>query len=180
MGRKYRSVVLDTSAFIAGFDPSSIIEESYSVPEVEAELTSNSISKIRFKTSVKSGKLKIIAPSPKYVNFIKRASGEIGDLGFLSEADISILALAAQLKDEGRNPTIITDDYSIQNVAEKLGLKFMSLSTYGIRHQLHWVIYCPACNKKYPPNRKIMICENCGAKLKRKPLRRKPVKNNLP
>jgi len=176
MNKKRKSVVLDTSAFIAGFDPSSISEETYSVPEVKAELLNNSISKIRFKTSVKSGKLKIIAPSSEYINFIKRISSEIGDVGFLSEADIAILALAVQLRDNGQNPIIITDDYSIQNVADKLGLEFISLSNYGIRYQLHWILYCPACGKKYPPNQKTMICENCGTQLKRKPLKRKPIK----
>ncbi|HDO41496.1 MAG TPA: ribonuclease VapC [Candidatus Bathyarchaeota archaeon] len=178
MSGKRRSVVLDTSAFIAGFDPSSISEESYSVPEVEVELLNNSISKIRFKTSVKSGKLKVIAPLPKYINFVRKASSEVGDIGFLSEVDIAILALAVQLRESNQDPIIITDDYSIQNVADKLGLKFISLSNYGIRYQLHWMLYCPACGKRYPSDRKTMVCENCGAKLKRKPLKRKLVKKH--
>ncbi len=176
-GWKHRTVVLDTSALIAGFDPSALSEESYSVPEVKAELLDGSMPKLRFTTSVESGKLKVIKPLPKYVNLVKDASGKVGDIGFLSEADIAVLALAVQLRECGQEPTIITDDYSIQNVAEKLGLKFMSLSNFGIRYQLHWLLYCPACGRRFPPDRKIMKCEKCGTSLKRKPLKRTPIKS---
>lgn len=174
--RQCKSIVLDTSAFIAGFNPSDVDEDTYSVPEVETELLDSSISKIRFNMSVESGKLKVIKPSPEYIDLVKSASSEVGDISFLSEADISVIALAAQLKENGQNPIIITDDYSIQNVAEKLGLKFASLASFGIRYQLQWIFYCPACGKKYPPNIKTMTCENCGTQLKRKPLKRTPVK----
>ncbi|MEM2341333.1 MAG: ribonuclease VapC [Candidatus Bathyarchaeia archaeon] len=177
--RRCKSIVLDTSAFIAGFNPLDVEEDTYSVPEVETELLDSSIPKIRFNMSVESGKLKVIKPSPKYIDLVKSTSSEIGDIGFLSEADMSVLALAVQLKENGQNPIIITDDYSIQNVAEKLRLEFTPLASFGIRYQLHWLFYCPACGKKYPPNKKIMICENCGTQLKRKPLKRTPVKNNL-
>jgi len=174
MSGKHRSIVLDTSAFIAGFDPLSVSEDAYSVPEVETELLDGSLPKIRFNASIEGGKLKAIKPLPKYISLVKMASSEVGDISFLSEVDISVLALAVQLKENSQNPVIITDDYSIQNVAEKLGLEFASLTNIGIRYQLHWIFYCPACGKKYPPNQKIMICENCGTQLKRKPLKRKP------
>jgi UPF0271 protein len=174
MNKKCRSIVLDTSAFIAGFDPSVTSEDAYSVPEVETELLEGSLPKIRFNASIESGKLKVIKPSPKYINLVKTVSSEVGDIIFLSEADISLLALAVQLKENSQNPVIVTDDYSIQNVAERLGLEFASLTNIGIRYQLHWILYCPACGKKYPPNQKIIVCENCGTQLKRIPLKRRP------
>ncbi|MBS7607482.1 MAG: hypothetical protein QW502_02625 [Candidatus Bathyarchaeia archaeon] len=177
MGER-RSLVLDTSAFIGGFDPSSVSEETYSVPEVEKELLESFIPKLRFTTSVESGKLKVIEPQQQYINLVKKASEEVGDANLLSSADISILALAAQLKDKGHNPIIITEDYSIQNVAERLKLKFASLTNLGIRYQLFWKQYCPACGKEYQTDREITICENCGTELKRKPVKRKPIKRD--
>lgn len=172
----HRILVLDASAFIGGFDPSSVSEETYSVPEVETELLEGSLSKLRFNTSLESGKLKVIKPQQQYINIVKKASEEVGDAILLSDTDISILALAAQLKDEGHNPIIITEDYSIQNVAERLKLKFTSLANLGIRYQLFWKQYCPACGKEYQANKKITICENCGTELKRKPIKREPIK----
>jgi UPF0271 protein len=176
MAKKRRSIVLDTSAFIAGFDPSSISEETYTIPEVGDELINGSMSKIRFLTSIESGKLIVIKPSSKYIDLVKAVSDETGDSGYLSKTDISILALAAQLKENGHDPIIATDDYSMQNTAEKLGLKFASLANFGIRYQFHWILYCPTCGRRYPPNQKITICENCGEKLKREPKKRKLVR----
>ncbi|MBS7638893.1 MAG: NOB1 family endonuclease [Candidatus Bathyarchaeia archaeon] len=168
--------MLDTSAFICGFDPSYINEEAYTVPEVEAELLENSLPKLRFYMAVESGKLRIIEPSHQYLNIVREVSGEVGDIGLLSKADMAILALALQLKEAGQNPTIITEDYSIQNVAEKLGIKHMPLASLGIRYQLHWTLYCPACGKRYPSNQKITTCERCGTELKRKPLKKTLIK----
>lgn len=176
--KKRRVLVLDTSAFIAGFDPLAVDEETYSVPKVRDELHDNSLLRVRFEASVESGKLKVFKPMAEYINLVKKASGEVGDISSLSETDIEVLALAAQLNDQHHEATVLTDDYSIQNVAEKLGLNFASLANIGIRYHLQWLYYCPACGKKYPSNQKKMICENCGTRLKRKPLRKMPAKKH--
>ncbi|MCX8171089.1 MAG: NOB1 family endonuclease [Candidatus Bathyarchaeota archaeon] len=176
MPAERKSIVLDASAFIAGLDPLDLNEETYSVPEVGDELLEGSMPKIRFETSLNSRKLKVINPENKYIKYVKLISREAGDLRFLSKADLSVLALALQLKDMGRKPVIATDDYSIQNVAEKMGLEYTSLANLGIRYQLKWLLYCPACGKKYPPDEKLMICGNCGTELKRKHEKRTPVK----
>lgn len=176
MSRRRKALVLDTSAFIAGFDPASVNEEVYTVPEVGSELISESPPKLRFIACVESGKLKVISPEPKYINFVKSISEKIGDVITLSETDIQVLALAAQLKNSKYDVIIVTDDYSMQNTAEKIGLSYIPLSNLGIRYQFYWVIRCPACKKKYPPNRKEMICDNCGAELERRPGRKVSVK----
>jgi UPF0271 protein len=167
-----RAVVLDTSAFIAGFDPLSFADEVYSVPAVERELASNSLPWTRFKTAVESGKLRLKAPSPTFWRKVKESSKTVGDVLFLSEVDLQVLARALELQSHGYNPLIVTDDYSIQNVANQLGVEFASLMTFGIRFRHHWIMYCPACYRKYPPDYKNETCEVCGTKLKRKPLRK--------
>lgn len=92
-------------------------------------------------------------------------------LFFLSETDKQLLALAVELKSAARNPQIVTDDYSIQNVATQLGIEFTALATFGIRRLLEWIRYCPACHREYPANYKSNTCEVCGTELKRKPRR---------
>ncbi|MEM2321553.1 MAG: NOB1 family endonuclease [Candidatus Bathyarchaeia archaeon] len=176
MSRRRRALVLDTSAFIAGFDPTAVNEEIYTVPEVESELTNESTSKLRFIASVESGALKTISPAPKYVDLVRSTSKSLGDSIMLSETDVQVLALAAQLRDSEYDSIVVTDDYSMQNTAERIGLKYTSLVNLGIRYQFHWIIRCPACGKKYPPDRKEMICENCSAQLERRPKKKIPVR----
>jgi len=172
---KRRAMILDTTAFIAGFSPSSIKDEIYSIPDVERELTKSSLAKLIFNTAVKAGRLKLCEPGVQYLNEARRASREVGDLLSLSETDMKILALAIQLKKEGYTPIIVTDDYSIQNVAKKLAVNYTSIAIFGIRSHLKWILYCPACRRKYPPDYKFDKCETCGTKLKRKPLSKSPV-----
>jgi len=167
-----RAIVLDTSAFIAGFDPFSVADEVCSVPSVERELASNSLPWTRFKTAIESGKLRVKTPSRIFLERVKESSKTVGDVLFLSEVDLQVLALALELKNMGRIPLIVTDDYSIQNVADQVGVEFASLMTFGIRFRHHWIMYCPACYRKYPPDFKNETCEVCGTKLKRKPLRK--------
>jgi len=170
--KERKAIILDTSAFIAGFDPFSVEDEQYSVPMVRKELSEGSLQSLRFDTAVQRGRLKVLEPDPSFMRKAKELSKEAGDTRFLSEADLQILALAMQLKESGFNSVIITDDYSIQNVAEKMGVNFASLATLGIRFYLDWLLYCPACHRKYPPDYRFKQCEVCGTALKRKPLRK--------
>jgi len=163
---------LDTSAFIVGFDPFSISEDQYSVPLVKEEIRTSSMAWVRFKTAVESGKLKVRAPKKIFMDKVKASATLVGDTFFLSKADLQVLALALELKTQGYSPSIATDDYSMQNVADQMGIEFASLATFGIRFRLQWIRYCPACHKRYPANYKSRKCEVCDTKLKRKPSRK--------
>jgi rRNA maturation endonuclease Nob1 len=92
-----RTLVLDTSAFIAGFNPSAVVCDLYSVPDVEHELTKADLIKVRFQAAVESGKLKILSPDVHYLDAVREASKEIGDMRYLSEADMHVIALAAKI-----------------------------------------------------------------------------------
>jgi UPF0271 protein len=164
-------MVLDTSAFVAGFDPFSIREEQIAPPKVEEEVKRNSMTLLRFSTAVESGRLKIFAPSQEFMDKVKASATSVGDSFFLSETDKQVLALALEIKARGDNPQIVTDDYSIQNVAKQLGLEYVSLVTFGIKRLLTWIRYCPACHRMYPANFKASECTVCGTALKRKPQR---------
>jgi len=166
-----RVIVLDTSAFLAGFDPFSLSEEQVTVPKVEEEIRKNSIILVRFKTALENGKLKVKAPSEEFLNKVKASASKVGDSFLLSETDIQLLALALELKAIGYTPQIVTDDYSIQNVATQLGMEFLALATFGIKRLLEWIRYCPACHREYPANCSSKECLVCGTELKRKPSR---------
>jgi UPF0271 protein len=168
-------MVLDTSAFLVGFDPFSVSEDQATVPKVEEEIRTNSMTWVRFKTAVENGKLKVNAPSEEFLNRVKASAITVGDSFFLSETDMQILALALELKAAGYSPQIVTDDYSIQNVATQMGIEFAALATFGIRRLLEWVRYCPACHREYPADYGSTKCAVCGTELKRKP--RKTAKN---
>jgi len=166
---KRRVIVLDTSAFIAGFDPLTVPEKQYTVPEVKKELIAGSMPWMRFNAAVENGKLMIRNPKSSVFQEIQEASRKVGDMRYLSEADLQVLALALELKGRGLSPLIVTDDYSIQNVANKIDVEFTSLMTFGIKFRFKWILYCPACFRKYPSDYKFKICEVCGTELKRKP-----------
>jgi UPF0271 protein len=162
-------MVLDTSAFLVGFDPLSVSEDQATVPKVKEEIKTNSMTWVRFKIAVENGKLKVKAPSEEFLSRVKASAITVGDSFFLSETDVQILALALELKAAGYSPQIVTDDYSIQNVATQMGIEFASLATFGIRRLLEWVRYCPACHREYPADYGTTKCAVCGTKLKRKP-----------
>ena len=61
-----RVIVLDTSAFVAGFDPFSLGVEQVTVPKVEEEIRRNSMVKMRLEMAIESGKLKVKAPTQEF------------------------------------------------------------------------------------------------------------------
>ncbi|MHC1586354.1 MAG: NOB1 family endonuclease [Candidatus Hecatellaceae archaeon] len=174
--RKREVFILDSSAFIAGLE-GKLQGEAYTTPEVVGELKTSSLIKA-FETVRDAGKLKVLEANRKDFEAVVEAAASTGDLPKLSKADLSLLALAVKLRSGGFKPTLVTGDYSIQNVAEKLGLPYSAFPG-GIKQAIQWVIYCPSCGKTYPSNFKIEVCQVCGEKLKRKAkskrrLRRKP------
>ncbi len=107
-------------------------------------------------------------PAEESLKTVEASAVTVGDTFFLSETDKEILAVALEIKTSGNRPQIITDDYSIQNVATKLGIEFASLATFGIRRLLEWVRYCPACRREYAADCRSTQCTVCGTELKRK------------
>jgi len=128
---------------------------------------------MRFNAAIENGKVKIKTPHDEYTNKIKISANKLGDAHLLSETDIQLLALALELKTKGKHPEIITDDYSIQNVAKQNNIDFYALITSGIRRLLEWIRYCPACYKEYPIKSTFNTCQICGTELKRKTKRKK-------
>ncbi len=163
---KNKVIVLDTCVFIMDYDPMNVNQKQYTVPQVINELNENSLGRLRLLIAIEQGRVKLKTPTKKYIDMIEGYSIKIGDSLFLSDVDKNVLALAKELMDEGYDIIVLSDDYSIQNVADGLGLEYFSLSTLGIRHRYDWEQYCPACHKVYLQDHKRKICEICGTKLK--------------
>ena len=168
---------MDTSAFLAGFDPFSVGEEQVTVSNVEEEIRTNSMTWVRFKAATENAKILVRKPVEESLKKVEECAIQVGDSFFLSETDKQVLALALELKTTACDPQIVTDDYSIQNVAKRLGIEFTSLATFGIRRVLEWIRYCPACHREYAANCASTECAICGTNLKRKPRKHLKTKN---
>jgi UPF0271 protein len=160
-----------------GLDPLGLQLESYSVPEVTEELRDQTGPTFRLALSSSSGKLRIRSPTSDSLKEIVQRAGMLGDKLALSQADTHVLALALDLRKEGTTPIIVSDDYAVQNVAEGFGIAYQSLATLGIRQKFNWAFYCPACFRRYPGAVDLEVCDVCGTKLKRKPLRKESAKS---
>lgn len=89
---------------------------------------------------------------------VKDAARKSGDLGRLSDVDISVLALALDM-----NGTILSDDYSIQNVSSIMGIPFRSVGTPGIKRTEKWNYQCKGCGKWSKEQSK--ECLICGSEM---------------
>lgn len=162
------SRVLDATSFYAGV-PFSSQEQSFTTPLVFEEIKHIKKSHDAVQTLIDLDRLKIIEPEEKFTKFILEESKHTGDLSELSKEDMSVLALCVQLNGE-----LVTDDYTVSNVARHLNLKVIPIMTKGISKVLDSVYSCPACNKSF---KKMSDCPICGSKLKKKSAQRKSSSN---
>ncbi|MHA1277549.1 MAG: NOB1 family endonuclease [Candidatus Helarchaeota archaeon] len=166
-GKKENVLVYDTSAFIGGMDPQSILIPQWTTPDNLEEIRNRNTKEI-LEMAIKMGRMKVRSPSDIYINQVINETKKTGDYSKLSKIDIKVLALALEFQNEDWNPIIMTDDYSIQNVASALKIEYKAVTEAGIRAQLRWKIFCPGCGAEYPPDTPLKKCDICGTKLKRK------------
>ena len=159
--------VFDTSAFINHLTTNGHIFTTESViREVKSSISKLYLSSINYF---------IRRPYSKTIEAIKKVAKKLGDLDKLSLTDIEILALAFELKKEGNDVTLYSDDYSIQNVASFLQIKFSPIVQPKIKKKIQWKKVCTSCKKEYPYTYEKNYCLICGGKLKRVPSKVKNV-----
>jgi len=147
--------VLDSSAFINEYTTS---ERIATIPLVREELEDEA--GYRFDALEGSG-MRIHIPDPETVERIERAARETGDEETLSRTDVRLLATAFEL-----DATLVTDDYAMQNVAEKLDITVDVIAQEGIDERRDWEFQCQGCGRIFDENRE--RCEICGSDLERK------------
>jgi UPF0271 protein len=147
--------VLDSSAFINEYHTD---EEVASIPMVQSELEDESA--FRFDAMEGSG-MRIHIPAAGTVEKVHRAARETGDDAELSETDVRLLAAAFEL-----DATLVTDDYAMQNVADRLGVSVEVIAREGISEQRDWLFQCQGCGREFEENKE--RCPICGSELARK------------
>jgi len=126
------------------------------------------IAKLRYDGARASGRLVETIPTDECMRRVELEVKRLGELR-LSQTDRRLLALALQLRDRGLDPVVVSDDYSVQNTASKLGLGFRSRGARGIAKRLTWMTYCPGCKRTFDEDQEENVCPVCGTGLKRKP-----------
>ncbi|MCK4243852.1 hypothetical protein KAX03_03200 [Candidatus Bathyarchaeota archaeon] len=170
--KKGRIIVLDTTALVMGYNPLSVDKDHFTVPDIMKELVPETLTWSRFNTALETGKIQLKTPTAKFLKIIDDCSNVTGDSTVLSNVDKQILALALELKTQGTSPLIVSDDYAVQNTADQLDLEYTSLSTFGISYRFKWILYCPACFRRYRLKLAGEKCRVCGTPLKRRVLKK--------
>jgi len=147
-------LVLDTSALYMGKD---LPEEHELVvpPGVVRELEREGMS-ARLELLLAT-KIRVLTPSKDSLDRILKEAQNTGDSARLSSTDIEVLALAADL-----GYGIVTDDYSIQNLAAVLNISCRGLDQKGITRVVHWDARCSGCGKILHAD--ATECDVCGGK----------------
>ncbi len=147
--------VLDSSAFIHDFHTT---EQTATIPLVREELEDESA--YRYDAMEGSG-MHVHIPNEDTTEKVRRAARESGDADVLSETDVRLVATAFEL-----DAILATDDYAMQNVAEKLSVDVEFLAQEGITEQRDWHFQCRGCGREFDDRKD--RCPICGSELTRK------------
>ena len=147
--------VLDSSAFINEYHTD---DDTATIPLVREELTDES--GYRFDAMEGAG-MRIHIPDAETVERVERAARETGDFAELSNTDVRLIATTFEL-----DATLVTDDYAMQNVAERLDVAVDVIAREGIEEQRDWRFQCQGCGREFDENKD--RCPICGSGLARK------------
>ncbi len=123
-------------------------------PGIVQELTTHGMSE-RLELLL-GAKLRVLSPSILSVKAVREAAEKTGDIRRVSETDLEILAMAYELGYE-----LVTDDYSIQNLARVMGVKYRGMDQVGIKQVFEWQAKCTGCGKLFSAD--VKICDVCGS-----------------
>ena len=148
-----KGAVVDASALIGGLPYSGSLR-LHIPPLVEKEVRG-----LKGVDLLMAAHLQVSRPSSENIERVRRAATETGDDARLSEADIEVLALGLELE-----LPILTDDYSIQNLANHMGLSYIPVGEKGITRKLEWIYRCKGCGRYF--EEKPPVCPICGSDIR--------------
>jgi|YNPBryantNP2012_1023418.scaffolds.fasta_scaffold11356_3 UPF0271 protein len=170
---KKKVIIVDTSAVLSGKPLTFNDAAMTTVPSIQEEIRKGGRSSRNLEYLINTG-LNTEAPSTRSISIIKKTAERTGDLDRLSKTDVELLALALDYRNNDYDVTILTDDYSIQNISETLHINFQGLNQRGITKKFKWIRQCPGCRKKY--NKNIKTCHICGAETNLIPAKKTNIK----
>lgn len=146
--------VLDASALLTG---RQFPGELTTVPGVLREVRRHGLTPQL--SAILETQVQILSPGPEAEGRVRAASESTGDVHRLSPTDRDLLALALEL-----GATLVTDDYSIQNLCRVLGIPYEAVLTAGIKEAWTWTYRCTGCRRTWPEWHD--ECPICGSPLK--------------
>jgi len=105
--------------------------------------------------------LKIEEPSKESIERVIKIAKRTGDIHKLSDTDIKLLAKTLDEMRKGNEAVLVTDDYSIQNVAKFLGIKIENIIQPTISKTFKWIKVCKGCGRKVNED----VCPICGSEV---------------
>lgn len=149
--------VLDTSVILSGKDIPHT-QELYIPPKVLDEIKEGG-RWYRKINRMKSAGLKIVTPPGHLIGKVKSEAKKTGDSIRLSKTDVEVIALALYLEAK-----IVTDDYSIQNLAKNMDIEYMGIAQEEIDEEYSWSYRCKKCGRWYDDYQE--TCDVCGGEIK--------------
>ncbi len=149
-------LVLDASAVLSGMDlpePARMVTTSFVVDEVSKGRMGRKMAYL-----LEAG-LRVQDPTPESMDRVDSASKKMGESGRLSGADLGILALAIDV-----GGILLSDDYSIQNLASVLNISYKGLVQLGIKKEFQWTYRCRGCGRYY--DEPADDCRVCGSTIR--------------
>ena len=155
--------VLDSTAFYAGI-PYQGNGRYFTTYLVLEEVRHHSVG-----SSLIHSRVQVTEPSPESVGKVKTMAAKTGDIGALSQTDMSLLALALDLSQAEGGVSLVSDDFAVRNVAEVLSIPLAQTAMKGGEWKnVAWKIHCRGCGREYT-NPKLTVCPVCGTQLTRRP-----------
>lgn len=139
-------IVVDTSAILSGkqFDTGDVL---IITATLIAEELKEGGRDYRWFECLQAKGLEVHSPSKESLTLIQHTAKKYGEHKRLSVADMHLLALAVDvMRLWEKTVCILSDDYSIQNIAAYLNIPFLALSQKGITKKFKWVSRCQGCH----------------------------------
>lgn len=135
-----RPLVLDTSALMAG-RPLGPDEDTLVPAAVLGELRPGGRDRRHLDHLLAAG-ARIVEADPAARARVREEAKRGGEGPRLSEADVDVLAVALSLGAE-----VASDDYTLQNLARRLGVQVRGVQQAGISQEFRFVPRCTGCRR---------------------------------
>lgn len=146
--------VLDASALLTG---RQFPGELLTVPGVLREVRRHGLTPQL--EAILETQVRVLSPAEEALGRVRAASEGTGDAPRLSPTDRDLVALALET-----GATLVTDDYSIQNLCRALVVPYESVLMPGIKETWQWSYRCTGCGRTWPDWH--AECPVCGSALR--------------